>query len=175
MYNKSQTTVEFIILTACLFLVFLPILYLLSDYSIKTSSEIITTQVNQLGSKLVTESREMYYLGLFSKEVITVNIPNGITNMSFLVINKSGSFEYYFIVNYTQEDKSLQQVFLSDIPLITSNSTEITKDLSCYGMGTECHLFYFGADDFLSGNRNFKLETVIWNGTYAVNITKTEW
>ena len=177
MFNpKSQAAMELVLLIAALLFIFLPIFYFLGDYSLKSGAQIVSSQVNQIGKKLVDESREMYYLGLFSKEIITVNIPDRVVGMNTIIINNSGDFEYYLMIEYYKDQSRMNATFPSEVPIVTYKPCYIEPNIAaaCSGPGVDCYLCEFNTTDCTPGVKNFKLETVTWNKEFAVNITQVQ-
>jgi len=172
LFKKSQSAVEFMLLIAALLFIFLPLFYLLSDYSIKSNSDAASSGVLQIGQKMIDESREIFYLGRFSKEIITVNLPDNVLNMSTLIIlDPSGNNEYYLIINYSKNTQMVDLPLMSEIPIVTSDCRYIS---SCYG-GSECYYCYFNQTESYPGKKNYRLETIQWKGRTAVNITTVQW
>jgi hypothetical protein len=167
---KAQSAVEFILLITALLFISIPIFYLLTDYGITSSSDISQTQLQQIGKRIVDESREVYYLGRFSKEIITVNMPEAVNSMGTLIIEDND--EYYLVINYTRRADRIDLAIPSEVPLITGDCSDAT---SCYS-GNTCYYCSFDAVDYRAGIKNFKLETIAsWNGMTAVNISQVTW
>jgi hypothetical protein len=167
--KKSQSATEFAILIAALLAVFLPIFYLLSDYGLKSGSELLSSQINQIGTKIVDESREIYYLGLYSKEVITINLPENIIRMNSLVIDSGGATETYFLIHFRKDKYVLNASFPSEVPIITDDC----HSYSCFG-GDTCHVCNIRTHSEAAGVRNLRLESTLWDAGMGVNVTQVQ-
>jgi hypothetical protein len=165
--RKSQSATEFAILIAALLAVFLPIFYLLSDYGLKSGSELLSSQINQIGTKIVDESREIFYLGLYSKEVITLNIPESIVSMKTFNVNSTSGVESYLIVNYRKEGFVINASFPSEVPMITGSCSQYP----CFG-GNTCWDCPFPSVAYTPGMKNFKRVSMLWEAGMAVNVTQ---
>jgi len=163
--RKAQSATEFAILIAALLAIFLPLFYLVSDYGLKSGAEIVSTQIYQIGENVVAEARQIYFLGLYSKEVVTLNIPENILGMSTLVINSSAGTENYLFVKFRREDQVLNHSFYSDIPIITSACMRS----DCFGDAT-CYSCELDPSAYLPGMKHYRLETVIWDVGMAVRV-----
>ncbi len=174
--TKSQTAMEFTLLIAALLFIFLPVFYFLGDYSLKSSSDIAGSEVNKIGQKLVDESREMYYMGLFSKEIVSLNIPESVIDMSTIIINNSGKLEYYLVISTSSASGRMNVTFSSEVPLVTYKPCYIDNQISssCNPGVVDCYRCPFDNSNKFYGLKSFKLETVSWKNSYAVNITQAE-
>jgi len=179
MHAKSQTAMEFTLLIAAVLVIFLPIFFILSDASINTSSQIIDNQVTKIGRKLVDESREVYYLGLFSKQVVTVNIPERVISMNTVIINDSGAYENYLFIEIYKDGFLHNITFASEVPLVGKNPCYLDPDIAtgCSDppllvTALKCYRCPFDSDDITPSTKHFKLETIRWKSEYAVNITQ---
>jgi len=171
--RKSQSAMEFMLLISALLLMAIPTFYLLSNYAFKSSSSISEQQMHESGQRIVDEAREIYYLGKFSKEIISISFPRNIDAMSLMIINDSTIEEYYLIINYTNDGKSTELLVPSDVPMITGNACPVVT--GCYA-GKDCTTCKFMPDDYSNGVKSFKLETIpSWEGRTVVNISKIDW
>jgi len=174
MQTKSQSAVEFTLLIAALLLIFLPLFFVLTDFSFKSNTEIQSQQVQTVSQKIVDESREIFFLGRYSKEIITVNLPDYITSMSTLIINRTSinlPNEYYLIINYTKAGQKVDLPIYSEVPLINSNCVHTP---GCFG-GLDCYYCQFSDVESRPGIKNYLLETITFKGGNAVNISQIIW
>jgi hypothetical protein len=172
--TKSQSAMEFTLLIAALFFIFIPLFFILTDFSFNSNSEIQSLQVQSVGQKIVDESREIFYQGRFSREIITLNLPEYVTDMSTLIINKTDTdegFEYYLIINYTKSGQIMDLAIPSEIPIVNS---DCQHESNCYG-GLDCTYCYFNITEKRPGVKNFMLETISFKGGNAINITHAIW
>lgn len=168
--SKSQSATEFMLLIAAILIIFIPVFYLLTDYSITTGSELTTSRIRQIATKLVDESRETYYLGLFSREVVSVTMPDGITNLNTYIIEKGRPLtdEFYLNVSYRKGNLEITVPLMSEVPLITTSCNPPVIDCQA---GMNCTSCTFDRKDYAAGAKNFRLETVAWNNRLAVQIS----
>jgi hypothetical protein len=164
--RKSQTTMEFVLIISLVLFLMLIALYMITDYAFKSGKDIAGSQLQQIGRTLTDQSREVYYLGLFSQEIISVNIPDGIQAMQTLSINKGTSTENYYITSIFAGGRLVNVTFPAEVPLVTSGCA----DAICSGY--PCTRCMFQPNDYSSGRKDLKLETIAWKGGYAVNITR---
>ncbi len=169
---KSQSAVEFMLLIAGILFIFLPLFYVFSDYSLKSGSDISTSMAKDVGQKLIDQSREIYYLGRFSKEVITVNIPEGIENMSTLIIDLPGDAddEFYLIMNVSNGQAKEDIVLSSEVPLVTSDCSTI----ACFS-GYDCTYCNFNRTEAMPGKKDYRLENSEKDGRTVINISVVQW
>jgi hypothetical protein len=179
--KRSQSATEFMLLIAAVLIIFLPMFYLLTEYSTSAGKGMVSAQIRQIGQKLVDESREMHYLGAYSREVVSVNMPNGVVNISTLTMLGSPK-EHYLRIRYYSEDLLVDMTIPSEVPLISSSSSlDTSVDCTHYigncpmnPSGQECLLCQFKPEWYSEGRKDFKLETLPQGqplGSLAVNIT----
>ena len=170
--NKSQSATEFMLLIAAVLLIFLPLFYIFTNYGFKSDTEMNAGKINEMGKKLVLESREIYYLGLWSKEVITFSVPPGINSLETLVINpNTGNEEYYLLIEYQKGADVIELAIPSEVPLISENC-----GTTCPTGVTNCKVCSMSPKSFIEGTRDFKIEAVDTTGlsdTLAINISST--
>jgi len=170
--QKAQSAVEFILLITALLLIAIPAFYLLSDYAFKSSSDVARVQLREGGQKIVDEAREMFYLGKFSKEIITVNMPDNVRSMSTLIIIGATDMEQYLIINHSNAEVKTDILIQSEVPIVTENCNYIP---GCYPT-KDCYSCLFSHEAFQPGIKNYKIETLpSWNSLTVVNISLIEW
>jgi hypothetical protein len=168
--TKSQTTVEFVLLVSAVLMFMLIVLFVVANYALKSGEDITASQLNQIGWKMVDQSREIFYLGLFSREIISVNFPEGVNSFSTLNFQNEtdGSWESYLIINYQKGKDLVNMTFPSEVPLLTGSCT---STLGCLP-GITCLECSFGPTAYSAGRKDLKLECILLDtGDYAVNIT----
>jgi len=170
--SRAQSGVEFILLITALLFISIPVFYLMSDYSLKSSSEVASSQLRDSAQRIVDESREMFYLGKFSKEIITLNMPDNINGMSTMMILGSPQ-EYYLIFNYTSSGKSINLPVSSEVPLITGNNCAFRP--GCFP-SKDCFICPFDSSAYKPGIKNLLIETIpSWNSMTVVNVSYVTW
>jgi len=167
--KKAQSAVEFVLLISFLLMAAVPIFFILSDYSFKSSTEASSSQLEATAHRLVDESREIFFLGLYSKDIITVRMPKQVTSMQTIYINGAQD-EYYLLINYTKDGNEIQFPIKSEVPLFTGDCTS----KPCY-TASQCTYCSFNADDYSEGIKNFRLEAQPWGSMTGVNITHIDW
>ena len=175
--NRSQSATEFMILIAAVLLIFLPLFYIFTHYGLQSGTEMTSAKVIEIGNKLTLEAREIYFLGLWSKEILTINVPEGITNMHTLYIidASSNSEQYYLIINYTRNADTIEVTIPAEIPIVSDQCSNLAN-ANCplgVGAGYDCLKCNLNRLAYTQGTRDIKLEafdsTVI--GKLAVNIS----
>jgi hypothetical protein len=153
--TKAQSATEFMLLIAAILIIFIPIFYLLSDFGIQSGSEMINSQIRTVASTLTEQSRETYYLGLYSREIVTINMPDRIKEIKMVNIFRDppAHNEYYLLVTYQKDDNLVQIPTLSEVPLV---GNACVTDLACAG-ATACVNCTMDPSDFAVGVKNFKL------------------
>ena len=167
---------EFMLIIAGVLVLFLPIIYILADYSLEAGSDAREYQLNSMAERIVDESREIYYLGLFSKQIITVKVPDGVYDMSSYIINKSGTYENYLSISYYTDQGAERLLVPSEVPIITSDCNIDNTIASGCGGAVKCYACAFDPADYAEGSHNFQLKTLGWHEMIAVNMTQvTAW
>ena len=164
--RRGQVATEFIILFALVLLIFIPLFYFLSQTALGSQDQLIASKMDRIGNTLVHEAREIYYLGRFSREVISVEFPRDIE----MSIVHSDQGEHYLLITYILEGQRTTTYFPSEVPIRFSNAQcqafdECAPTVTC----TECTI---DADDVRSGRRNFQLETILDDDSLIVEIRR---
>jgi hypothetical protein len=164
---KAQLSIEYLILTGfVLLLVVVPSVIFLSSLANKSVYGTITTErANELGNGIVDNAKQMYYLGIYSKKIVTYDVPNNVHKMFIIQMEKDSKTYYYFglILNDTKD--ATKFFFPSEVPLM-SDATSLyvdTSDLSSYvsecASATSCSFYNFKGSVLRPGKKRFKIET----------------
>jgi uncharacterized protein (UPF0333 family) len=170
MPNKSQISIEYLILTGFILLVIIvPAAIFLSSLANKSVYGTLNTQrAMDLGNGLVDNAKQIYYLGLYSKKIVDYTVPQNVKKMFILDLN-DGSKDYYYIGIIIDNGKEVSKnYFPSTIPLMSdaSNYPDYvdTTDSSayvdeCLVSGTTCSFYNFKGAVIHEGKKSFKIET----------------
>ena len=109
--DKSQSSLEYLLVVALTFAIMVPTTYLFYNYSRESGQEITDAQITKLGRSIVDTSESIFYSGQGSKTTIEMNIPNNVANariidgkeLSFNTTTAFGASEIVFFssVNMT--------------------------------------------------------------------------
>ncbi|MCF7866098.1 PKD domain-containing protein [Candidatus Woesearchaeota archaeon] len=143
--KKGQSSIEFLLVIGLITLLLIPAIYYFMTSMYGTNSEIIASQLNKLGTEVLSSSREMYILGEESWSTIEVNIPEEVTNVR-LEGGKALVFTYS-----TQAGTSQSVAFADGYEFVAGP----TKTETC----TTCNL------SISPGKNSFRIESsdgIIW-------------
>ncbi|MBN1157185.1 hypothetical protein JXA85_06180 [Candidatus Woesearchaeota archaeon] len=172
---RAQSAIEFSLLLALLLLIFLPIFYFFISQGMESRMNILESQIEHFGRKLLDESRELYYLGIFNKEILSMNMPENILNMTFITIQKpaddKNTYEYYLKIDFLKKDEVNSIILSPEVPLTTLDSSNMytcafEEDYQGYA-AMECKL---DSTSLAPGHKDFKLEVVNWQWPEGENI-----
>ncbi|MBD3204278.1 hypothetical protein GF327_08345 [Candidatus Woesearchaeota archaeon] len=171
--KKSQMSLEYLLLTGFILIaLIIPSMFLLHTFIGKNVYGSLNTRIaNDLGASLTESAKELYFLGLYSKQKVEVEVPENTKKFFILDLNKSNSHVYYIILK-TFNNKSFH--FLSDIPLTSKDSAEVkiikqtdpsyaefTKEVpECKKSTINCLFYSFEGNILFQGKKTFKLETI---------------
>ena len=79
---KSQVSIEYLMIMGFVVVMTIPLLVLYYTYTTNSRDEIITSQVNQIATRIVDATESVYFLGEPSQTTIRVYIPNQIKGAS---------------------------------------------------------------------------------------------
>ena len=79
---KSQVSIEYLMIMGFVVVMTIPLLVLYYTYTTNSRDEIITSQVNQIATRIVDAAESVYFLGEPSQTTIRVYIPNQIKGAS---------------------------------------------------------------------------------------------
>jgi hypothetical protein len=165
MFRKSQTTTEFMLIIGGILVIFIPLFYLMVSYSFESSDAITASQSRQVAGKISDEAREIYYLGLFSREILTVNMPDRVIAMNSFIIDKPGlNDEHYLNISFYKKEGTTSVLLPTEVPIITGDCVSA----ACTG----CHICHFNKSFYTEGVRHIRLETVAWGDRLVVNATQ---
>jgi hypothetical protein len=171
---KAQLSIEYMILTGfVLLIVVVPSVIFLSSLANKSVYGTITTQrTNELGNGIVDTAKQIYYLGIYSKKIVTYDVPNNAHKMFIMKMDKTGPAKtyYYFglVLNDTKE--AVKFFFPSEVPLMSDTAGPYAayvdiSDLSSYvsectpPTTTTCSFYNFKGSVLKPGKKTFKIET----------------
>jgi uncharacterized protein (UPF0333 family) len=174
MFRKAQISIEYLILTGFILLIIIvPSVIFLYSFANKSVFGTVSTQkINDLGNGLVDNAKQMYYLGLYSKKVVSYDVPENVERFFILEINQSGTGEkYYYIGIIINNGKEVSKhFFLSDVPLMSSPlssdpNVAYVDNLDSSSYINECTPWICTFYNFKNpvthqGKKKFKLETM---------------
>ena len=81
MYNakkEAQISVEYLVIIGFVTVITIPLIIIYYSFVQDSGDEIATTQILQIGKKIVDAAESVYYLGEPSQTTLRVNIPNNV-------------------------------------------------------------------------------------------------
>ncbi len=189
---KSQISLEYLILTGFILVaVITPILiWVYSSATGSVGEKISGEQAVEFGEGLTDDAKQVYYLGIYSKKLVTYQLPGNIDKMFVLHLTDESAEPdrhfYYFGFN-TEYSNARKFIFESDVPLtsvegvysLSNSEVKMVSDPSgqivyeCGYEGYTCTLYLFEGSVMKSGRKEFKLETILdsADSTAKVSIT----
>ena len=154
MKNRSgQVSAEFMILVGLVLIIFIPLFVILTLSSIESTEQISTERIGSTARTLLDESREIYYLGEGSRQIITIDIPRGVNAVQ--IVNTSTTHELMFLFNHSGRTSSVSHA--SEVPIrIGSDSETCNPEPDCT---ISCDCTQFSVSDMRTGERNIELRT----------------
>ena len=173
MSKQAQISMEYLILTGFILLIIIvPSAIFLFSFANKSVYGTVSTQkANDLGNGLVENAKQMYYLGLYSKKIVTYDVPDNVKRFFILEFNQTGTGRmYYYIGVIINDGKEESKYFIpSDVPLMSvplasdPNSMYVdNSDSSAYIVecaSSSCNFYNFKDPVIHPGKKKFKLET----------------
>jgi len=105
---KSQVSIEYLIILGFVALMTAPLLIIYYKYTTESRTEIVTSQITQIATKIVDAAESVYFLGEPSQTTIKVSIPNQIAGASLdnreVIFNVSGKEGISEIVKVSSVD-----------------------------------------------------------------------
>jgi len=165
MEKRGQYSVEFMIFIGFILIVIAVSAYVLFNFSSTAMEGIFQERINDVGETMVNNAREMFYLGLYSKVVVTVNLPSKISNMYTLQITQGANTENYIIFEYPARDGATATIFVaSEVPLMTrqADCTDDSAGAVIPECATDtCNLCYFQPKEYSKGPKNFRITHIL--------------
>lgn len=185
--SKAQSATEFMILITFILLVFLPIFFILISYGSSSTQQISSVQINEISQRIVSEAREMYYLGQWSKEEVTINFPDGIESVQTLYVEDDKGtiggpgdeaddiMEYALIINYVKGGIVQSVVVHSEVPIFYGScvpALNLPCDSGIIPSSTaRCEVCEFPDTAISAGQKKFRLETKRFSNSPSI----TDW
>lgn len=162
--RKGQVSIEYvIILAAVIFLIVIPAAVFLSSFARDNVQGITGSEAaNEVGTKLTTNAKQVYYLGLYSKKRVRVQMPAQLQDFYLLKIQQGTDMSYYVVL--IDQDGN-PRYYPSDIPIWSATSYPGVGPAStayppeCSDAGTSCDSMTFTGSARLQGQKSFILET----------------
>lgn len=111
--KKAQSAVEYLTIISIAFIMIIPAVMLFFNYSKTTNDQVISSQLNLIGSQILSSSEEMNVLGTGSWVTLDVNFPDSLINSSVDNNGQDLVFKYYttngesYSVNFADRYKLL--------------------------------------------------------------------
>lgn len=112
--KEGQVSVEYMMIIGFATIITIPLIIIYQTFIYESSEEITSSQIIQVGKKVVDAAESVYYLGEPSQTSLKVNIPGNIA-----LVNLSAGYEVVFKIN-TRTGKS---------DIVLNSAVNITGDL----------------------------------------------
>ena len=167
--RKAQISMEYLILTGFIIgIIIVPTMLFFRTFAGDSIyGSINERKAKDMGNGITDSAKQIYYLGLYSKQKVEYELPDNIEKMYIAKLSDSGSSHYYFVIAVSEREKVTKYLFQSDVPLISDPSITYvdTEDNSedieqCNPPYTyTCSFYNFKKPIINSGSRAFRLET----------------
>ncbi|MBN1377312.1 hypothetical protein JW949_03190 [Candidatus Woesearchaeota archaeon] len=145
--RKSQAAVEYLTIVGVAFAIIFPAAILFYNYSQTSNIEVMESQINVVGNKILDRAEAMYSLGEGSWVQLEANIPDIVNNIYFIPKEE-------MVVAYKTQQGVEETVFFTDLNITTP-----------YNFTDSGVVLYNISDDFHTGLIKVKIES---RGDYLV-------
>lgn len=94
--KRGQFAVEYLLVTAFLFMLLLPSIYILYNYSLQSQEQMALARANEVGYALTANAEKVYYYGSGSKLTLQLAMPSLVTSFYYRCIDKGQPCEIVF-------------------------------------------------------------------------------
>jgi hypothetical protein len=132
--KKTQISIEYIILTGFILLVLIvpTVIYLQRYAGGGIFDSVNQKKANELGHGIVKTAQDMYYLGIYSKKIVSYDVPRNvqlmfIMNMTMQPNPAQPPTTVYYLAMYMQGEKDTVKKFYfqSDVPIRSEGSNMV--------------------------------------------------
>ena len=102
--KKSQISVEYMVIIGFVTLITIPLILIYHSFVQDSSTEITSTQVQQIAQKIAGAAESVYYLGEPSQTTLKVNMPSNVVSADL-----SAGYEVVFRVKTTSGTSDIVQ------------------------------------------------------------------
>ena len=148
MSRLAQVAIEYLIIIALAFAILIPTGYFFYSYSQTSSEGTVKSQINQLGSKMLSNAQSIYGLGEGSLVTLEFNYPSNIRDVYILNQNE-------LIISYEVSTGLNDAVFFSKVPI--SGPYNYSSAAPCSPL--PCNNSQFGVNKPYQGNHVLKFES----------------
>ncbi len=124
MHSKAQFAVEYLLVTGFLFMLLLPSLYILYNYSQQSQEQLSLARANEVGNAIVANAEKVYYYGKGSKLTINVAMPTLVDEFYYRCIGEKPC-EIVFKI------KESELGFTTTVPLTSASSCDSNPPKKC--------------------------------------------
>src|SRR3989338_3289415 len=159
MNKKAQPALEYLMIIALVLGIIVPTAYLLFRTTSESNAQILYSQINQIGNKIIDTAETVFFSGEVAKIVLDINMPEGITNAEILANRE-------LVFDIVSELGATEAVFFSSttIPIISDDTTA-----DCINNGN-CGLSDLAGE----GLKRINIEAIDVSGTLKVRIMEVE-
>ena len=159
MNKKAQPALEYLMIIALVLGIIVPTAYLLFRTTSESNAQILYSQINQIGNKIIDTAETVFFSGEGAKIVLDINMPEGITNAEILANRE-------LVFDIVSELGATEAVFFSSttIPIISDDTAA-----DCINNGN-CGLSDLAGE----GLKRINIEAIDVSGTLKVRIMEVE-
>jgi len=111
--NKSQSSVEYLMIIGIALFVFVPLAYVFYSYSQGTTEGIALSRITNIGNTIVNTAESVYYLGEPTRITIEESMPEGIKNLTIAYDPSDDVSELVFLLEDLSEMPFISGIWLN--------------------------------------------------------------
>jgi hypothetical protein len=183
--KKAQMSMEYLLLTGFILLAIIvpSMIFMHSFFGQSVYGTLNSQRINDLGRGLTKSAKEIYFLGLYSKQVVEYEIPDNLEKMFILDFNESNEHIYYIVI-FSQDRKGTNKFyFLSDVPLTSDDSSNYVEHIEsdvpvdfrdeideCIG-NKKCSFYNFIDNAIFPGKKSYRIETIYSQNKNEISVS----
>ncbi|MBU0536713.1 MAG: hypothetical protein KKE20_07130, partial [Nanoarchaeota archaeon] len=82
--KKSQASIEYLMIAGFAFIIVIPMMYILYDYTTSLSKDVAESRISKAGNDLVNAAEQIYYLGPPSRTTLRFEMPETVQDIEII-------------------------------------------------------------------------------------------
>jgi hypothetical protein len=179
--KRGQISIEYLILTGLVvFTLIVPSIIVIQNLiGGDIYQNLNNKKINDFGTDITDNAKQLYYLGLYSKQKLETELPDNIVDLYILNLTDPDGSHFYVGMNVRESNSITHYYFKSDVPLIADSTSDVDYFDSAHPpivlpecSSSHCGFYVFSDKIKKPGGRTFELETRLLGDSAVVSVVK---
>ena len=145
--RRAQVSMEYLVVVGIALLILIPGSYFFYKYSRNTNDQVVRSQIDSVGSQIVSQAKSVYSFGKDNRVTIDINIPAEVKNVTLYDGEE-------LVFTYGSNSGTQEALFFTDVNLTGVYQLDGTRCITGW-----CAMTKWSSKDIISGTISLQIES----------------